>query len=183
MDLVNEFGGDDCDENEARKISTSIKGLTGADYPSSNYVSHAVSNFVNNSAKNVNNYPTPDAKKAFDQLRQSFTKAPILQHFNLEQFIRVETDASGYAISRVLSQLTSDSGQWNLVAYFLHKIFLAESQYKTHDGELLAIVEAFKTWKYYLEHCKYKVLVLTNHNNLCHFMNTKNRSFCQVRWA
>ena len=58
-----------------------------------------------------------------------------------------------------------------------------ETQYKTHNGELLAIIEAFKTWRHYLEGCKYKVLVFTNHNNLCHFMDTKSLSFCQVRWA
>ena len=59
----------------------------------------------------------------------------------------------------------------------------AETQYKTHDGELLAIVEAFKTWKHYLEGCKPKVLVLTDHNNLCQFMDTKSLSSRQVRWA
>ena len=109
MDLVNEFG--DCGENKRRKTSALMKGPTKGDYLSSNYVSHAVSNFVSNSAKNVSNYLTPDAKKTFDQLRQPFTKAPNFQHFNLEQYIQVETDASGHAIGRVLSQLTNDLGQ------------------------------------------------------------------------
>ena len=59
----------------------------------------------------------------------------------------------------------------------------AKSRYKTHDGELLAIVKAFKIWQHYLESCKHKVLVLTNHNNLCRFMKTKNLSSCQVWWA
>ena len=59
----------------------------------------------------------------------------------------------------------------------------AETWYETHDGELLAIVEAFKTWRHYLEGCKYKVLVLTDHNNLWRFMNTKSLSSYQVCWA
>ena len=59
----------------------------------------------------------------------------------------------------------------------------AETRYKIHDGELLAIVEAFKTWRHYLEGCKYEVFVLTNHNNLCRFMDTKSLSSRQVRWA
>ncbi len=66
-------------------------------------------------------------------------------------------DASGYAIGGVLSQLTSqvtsgsgdlaksEIGQWHPVAYFSRKMIPAETRYKTHDGELLAIVEAFKT--------------------------------------
>ena len=51
---------------------------------------------------------TPGAKLAFTKLRQAFLKAPILYHFDLERHIRIETDASGYAIGGVLSQLTSD---------------------------------------------------------------------------
>ena len=117
----------------------------GADYLSSDHVSHAVINFVSNSAKNVSNYLTPNAKRVFDQLRQDFTRAPILQHFDPEKYIRVETDVSGHAIGRVLSQLTNNLGQWHPVAYFLCKIILAKTRYKTHDGELLPIVEAFKT--------------------------------------
>ena len=59
----------------------------------------------------------------------------------------------------------------------------AETWYETHNGELLAIVKVFKIWRYYLEGCKYKVLVLTDHNNLCHFMDTKSLSSRQVCWA
>ena len=59
----------------------------------------------------------------------------------------------------------------------------AEIRYKTQDGELLAIVKAFKTCKHYLEGFQHKVFVLTNHNNLCQFMKTKNLSSRQVCWA
>ena len=59
----------------------------------------------------------------------------------------------------------------------------AETCYKTHNAELLAIIEAFKNWRHYLESCQYKVLVLTNHNNLRQFIDTKNLSFRQARWA
>ena len=59
----------------------------------------------------------------------------------------------------------------------------AETQYKTNDGKLLAIVKAFKTWRHYLKGCKHEALILTNHNNLCFFMDTKNLSSRQVCWA
>ena len=42
-----------------------------------------------------------------------------------------------------------------------------ETQYKTHNGELLAIVETSKTWQHYLESCKHKVFVFKDHNNFC----------------
>ena len=62
-------------------------------------------------------------------------------------------------------------------------MILAKTQYETHNGKLLAIVEAFKMWHYYFEGCKHEVFVLTNHNNLYHFMDTKSLSSRQVRWA
>ena len=138
-------------------------------------------------SKNTNGaigYLTPSAKRAFTQLRQAFTKAPILQHFDLECYIWIETDASGYAIGGVLSQLTLNNlGQWYLIVFYSQKIIPVETQYKTHDGKLFAIVEAFKTWRHYLEDCKHKVFLLTNHNNLHQFMDTKSLSSRQVRWA
>ena len=59
----------------------------------------------------------------------------------------------------------------------------AETRYETHNAELLAIGKAFETWRHYLEACKHKVLVLTDHNNLRRFMDTKSLSSRQVKWA
>ena len=50
---------------------------------------------------------TPDARTDFNRLRLAITEAPILQYFNPECYIWIETDASGYAISGVLNQLIS----------------------------------------------------------------------------
>ena len=116
----------------------------------------------------VTSYLTPNDKQDFIQLRQAFTKTPILQYFDPECHIRTEIDASGYTISRVLNQLTLDNlWQWHPVVFYLQKKIPSKTRYKIHDGELLAIIEAFKTWRHYLEGCKHKILMLTNHNNLC----------------
>ena len=98
-------------------------------------------------SKNLNGatgYSTPDARRAFTQLRQAFTKARILRHSDPECHIRIETNLSSYAIGGVLSQLI-DSGQWHSLAYYSQKMIPAKTRYETHDSELLAIVEAFKT--------------------------------------
>ena len=124
------------------------------------------------------------AKRAFTKLRQAFIKAPILHHFHQERHIRVETDVLGYAIGGVLSQLTSDDlGRWHPVVFFLQKMIPAEIRYETHNNELLAIVEVFKTWRHYLEEFQNEVLVLIDHNNLRRFMDTKSWSSRQVRRA
>ena len=116
-----------------------------------------------------------------------FTKSLILWYFDLKCYMRIEINVLGYIIRGVLSQLTSDhliSNQdyWHPIAYFLRKMILAEIKYKTYDGKLLAIIKIFKTWRHYLEGCKYKVLILIDYNNLYQFINIKSPSFCQVRW-
>ena len=150
-------------------------------------------NSPNFDAKKVGpSFLTPGAREVFNRLRLAFTEAPIFRHFDPECYIRIETDASGYAIGGVLSQLASrtgpdgvvtraDLGQWHPVAFFSRKMISAETRYKTHDGKLLAIVQAFKTWRHYLEGYKHEVLVLTDHNNLRCFMDTKSLSSRQVR--
>ena len=98
----------------------------------------------------------PKTRLAFTQLRQAFVKAPIFHHFDPESHIRIKTDVLGYAIGDILSQLSSgtrpdrvvtknDLGQWHLVAFFSRKMISLETWYETYNGELLAIVKAFKT--------------------------------------
>ena len=83
------------------------------------------------------NFLTPKARAAFNRLRLVFTAALILQHFDPECHIRIEMDASGSAISGVLSQLASgtstdrvvtkvDLGQWHRVAFFSRKMIPVE---------------------------------------------------------
>ena len=87
---------------------------------------------------------TSRARLPFTKLRQAFVIALIFSYFNPERNIWVEIDRSGYAIGGVFGQLTSnDLGQWHPVAFFFKKMIPAETRYMTHDGELLAIVEAF----------------------------------------
>ncbi len=127
---------------------------------------------------------TTDTRRAFTELRQALLEDSILNHFNPKRHIRIQTDTLSYSIGGILSQLTSDDlGQWHLVAFFSGTIISAETRYETHDGELLAIVKAFKTWRHYFKGYKHEVLVLTDHNNLQYFMDTKSLSSRQVRWA
>ena len=78
------------------------------------------------SKKTESGFFTSRAKIVFPKLRQVFVKVPIFYHFDLEHYIWVETNVSGYAIVEVLSQLILNNlGQWYLIAFFLRKMISA----------------------------------------------------------
>ncbi|MBW0587187.1 hypothetical protein O181_126902, partial [Austropuccinia psidii MF-1] len=89
-----------------------------------------------------------EALSQFQALKEAFTSAPILSHFNPSLPTIVETDASDYALGAVLSQV-NDSGK-HPIAFDSCKRLPAELNYEIHDKELLGIVWALKRWRAFL---------------------------------
>src|SRR5467141_1193593 len=59
----------------------------------------------------------------------------------------------------------------------------SELNYEIYDKELLAIFEAFRQWRNYLEGSAHVVLVLSDHKNLEYFATTKKLMHHQVQWS
>lgn len=104
-----------------------------------------------------------EALEAMKQLKQAFQEAPVLAHFDPDAQLRVETDASKFAIGAILAQL--QEGRWHPVAYLSRKLTEPELRYSTPDTEMLAITEAFRTWRHYLAYAQDQVTVVTDHLN------------------
>lgn len=126
-------------------------------------------------------------RDAFLHLRELFTKAPVLQHFDPTKPVMVLTDASEFAMAAIILQPQS-SGKateqhWKPVAFWSRKFVGPQVRWHTHDKELCAIVESFKQWRHYLEYSPDTIRVLTDHNNLKYFMTTKELTPKQARWA
>jgi RNase H-like domain found in reverse transcriptase len=85
--------------------------------------------------------------------------------FDPEKEAVLETDASDRAIGACLTQ-RGDDGKVRPVAYYSRKMTEPELNYDIHDKELLAVIEAFREWRVYLEGAKYPVQVYTDHKNL-----------------
>lgn len=83
---------------------------------------------------------SPSARLAFARLRLA-TTPPILRHFDVKSYICIETDASGYAIGGILSQLDEGTGNGHPIAYYSSKMISVERSYETQDAELLAIID------------------------------------------
>src|SRR5437868_107499 len=96
--------------------------------------------------------------------------------------ITIETDASDKALGACLSQ-PDDKGKLQPVAFHSRKFTPAELNYDIHDKELLAIVDAFQTWRVYLEGAEHQVMVYSDHKNLLAFTTTKMLNRRQTRWS
>ncbi|KAI0995691.1 Transposon Tf2-9 polyprotein, partial [Podosphaera aphanis] len=125
---------------------------------------------------------TTQAQTAFETLKNAFTEAPILAHFDPDKAITIETDASDYVAAGILSQ-PDNSGVLRPVAYFSKKHSPAECNYEIYDKELLAIIRAFEEWRPELEGAAFPISVISDHKNLEHFMSTKQLNRRQARWA
>ncbi|KAH0602908.1 uncharacterized protein H6S33_008558 [Morchella sextelata] len=125
---------------------------------------------------------TPEAQTAFNAMKEAFTTAPILTHFDPEKEITMETDASDYVSAGILSQY-DDNSTLRPVAYFSKKHSPDECNYEIYDKELLAIIRSFEEWRPELEGAAHPIAVISDHKNLEYFMSTKQLNRRQARWA
>ncbi|MBW0491845.1 hypothetical protein O181_031560 [Austropuccinia psidii MF-1] len=86
-----------------------------------------------------------EAGSQFQILKEAFTTAPILSHFNPSLSTIVETDASDDALGAVLSQV-NDSGK-HPILFDSRKLLPDELNYEIHDKELIGIPWALKNWR------------------------------------
>ena len=90
----------------------------------------------------------PEQDKAFEELKQRFTSAPILAHIYPVRKTVIETDATDFAPGCILSQYLGK--RLHPVTFHSGKLNDAERNYEIHVKELLAILEASREWKHYL---------------------------------
>ena len=78
---------------------------------------------------------TDDCHSAFNLLKRAFTSTLILTHWVPNAPLVVETDASNYAVTGILSIIGADS-ELRPVAYYSRTLSAPELYYDTHDKEL-----------------------------------------------
>ena len=122
-----------------------------------------------------------DAKhqEAFEQLKTAMVSAPVLLMPDVTKPFHVYADASQFAVGAVLMQ---DHGAGlQPVAYESRKLTPAEQNYPIHEIELLAVINALKVWRCYLEGGEF--ITNTDHQSLKYLMTQPNLSRRQARWV
>jgi hypothetical protein len=100
--------------------------------------------------------------QSFVQIKEAIVSAPVFHFFDLSLPTKVKPDAPQVGLGAWLAQ---DDGQgWRPVAFVSRKFIPAEMNYNTRERELLAINEALRKWRHYLEGLKF--WVETDHQSL-----------------
>jgi len=79
---------------------------------------------------------------AFKTIKEAFTRALLLRHWEPDSPLVLKTDASDLALAAILSIHTN--GDIHPITFHSQTLQAAELNYDVHDKGLLAIVEAFK---------------------------------------
>jgi len=119
---------------------------------------------------------------AFDTLRHAFISAPILSLWDPNRPTRIEVDASGFATGGALLQQLDD-GLWHPIAFRSSSMQPAERNYEIYDREMLAIIEALKDWRHFLEGLPEPFEIITDHANLEYWRTAHDLSRRHARWA
>ena len=123
---------------------------------------------------------TERQEKAFRELKEQFTKKPVLAAPDLDIKLRVEVDTLDYATGGVLSMECED-GLWRPVAFLSKSLNKIERNYEIHDKEMLAIIRELEAWRHLLERAQSKFEIWIDHKNLKYFMKAQNLNRRQAR--
>lgn len=139
---------------------------------------------LNKLTSNKKNSPpflwSPEADKAFIDLKSKLVQAPVLACPDFTHPFEVHTDASNFGIGAMLVQ--SIDGVEHPVAYMSRSLSKPERNYSTTEREALAVLIALEHWRCYLENDK-TFVVYTDHSSLKWFLSLSNPTGRLARWG
>ena len=125
-------------------------------------------------------YKWADAcQEAFEALKTPLMKNPLLVYPDFTQEFILDTDASGYGIGGVLSQLRD--GHERVIAYASRSLRTTQRNYCTTKRELLAVVAMIHHFRHYLWGKRF--LLRTDHASLRWLLNFRDAEGMVARWA
>ena len=142
-------------------------------------IAEPLNNLIGCDNAKLKNHPvtlSPEAKDAFNTLKQKCMTAPVLAFADLEKPFLLETDASALGLGAVLQQVQAD-GKLHPVAYASRALRKGEKNYHSSKLEFLALkwaaTEQFKEYLYYRP-----FTVRMDNNPLTYILMTPNLDAC-----
>ena len=147
-------------------------------------IAEPLNNLIGCDNAKLKNHPvmlSPEAKDAFNTLKQKCMTAPVLAFADLEKPFLLETDASALGLGAVLQQVQAD-GKLHPVTYASRALRKGEKNYHSLKLEFLAlkwaVTEQFREYLYYRP-----FTVRTDNNLLTYILTTPNLDACGHRWV
>ena len=119
-----------------------------------------------------------EQEEAFHKLKERLTSAPILGMPQDEGVYYLDTDASDFGLSAVLSQ--EQNGQEVVLAYASRSLTRTERNYEVTRRELLAVIYGLRTYRQYLLGRRF--VIRTDHSALQSLRRTPEPIGQQARW-
>lgn len=129
--------------------------------------------------KNTEFIWSPTHEEAFQTLKTAMVTPPILVLPNSTDPFILDTDASAFAVSGVLSQVQDKVEK--VVAYASASLTPPQRRYCTTRRELLAVLVFIRHFRHHLLHKQF--LVRTDHSSLVWLLNFKVADGQIARWA
>ena len=121
---------------------------------------------------------TQECEVSFEKLKAALSSAPILGFPDMSKPFILDTDASGFGIGAVLSQIHDNKEV--VISYFSKALSKAQRQYCVTRRELLAIISGVKNFHHYLYGSNF--IVRTDHGALTWLLRFKNPEGQMARW-
>ena len=122
---------------------------------------------------------TERRQKAFEDLKKTLVKAPVLSPPDWSREFHVTLDASGWCLGAILWQYKEEKQECP-VYYASRQMSPAERKYTTTEREALAVVYACKKFRHYL--LGYRIVFHTDHDSLKYLVNKPDLSGRIARW-
>lgn len=111
-------------------------------------------------------YSKTASSRAFKEIKDLLTNAPILLLPNFSKPFEVDCDASHIGIGALLSQ------ERRPVAFFSEKLNEAKQKYSTYELEFYVVIQALRHWRHYL--IQREFILYTDHDSL-RYINSQKR--------
>jgi hypothetical protein len=106
-----------------------------------------------------------ECQESFDQLKKQFTEEPVLMMLDHLRLFQIQVDSLLFATGGILTQMDTN-GDRHCFTCLSKSLMKEQRNYDTGDKELLAIVQASKEWRHYIQGSGHTTIVLSDHNNL-----------------
>lgn len=120
-------------------------------------------------------------RNIFNEIKQKFLKAVILNHPNWEEPFFINTDASDISVAAILYQY-DEAGEEKVVCFASRAMINAERGYSTTEKELLAVIFACKKFRSYITG-HFKVVVRSDHRALSFLKTCRLTNGRLLRWS